>query len=319
MLCTVVFLLAAAIAVAGPCRGTEGAVAAAAVGPSGSSSIVAAQGDDECGSKWGLLKVSAPQARVLCGDVTGTVVAVLDTGIYSSHPYLRDSIVAEANFSSSPIACDINGHGTHIAGIIAATAEGSRLMNVKVADESGCFQSKAAAAGIKWAVDHGADVINISLVDMELLPHLEEAVDYAWGRGVVVVAAAGNNVRGQRVYPACFANCIAVSAADSSDTLAEWANYDTWVDVAAPGVDIYSTMPFNEYSIKSGTSMAAAFVSGTAALLTAAAEDVNDNGCVNDEVRTAIEAGCDPLAGPGPEAGRINALRALKCLQDRLR
>jgi thermitase len=186
-----------------------------------------------------------------------------------------------------------------------------RLMNVKVADDQGRFDSSAAAEGVIWAVEHGARVINMSLVSTEPSRELEEAINYAWSRGAVVVAAAGNFMGTKIAYPAYYSDCIAVAATDSSDHVASWSSQGDWVDVAAPGVDIYSTSPDNRYDSNSGTSMAAAYVSGLAGLLFVMRSDKNHNGFVNDEVRAAIENGCDDL-GASPVQWRINAFSSVK-------
>jgi len=283
-------------------------------------SSVIASNDDYSGRQWAIPKIMAPQAWKVTSGANNVVIAVLDTGIDKEQEDLVGKVIAEVNFTDSPTTDDIYGHGTHIAGIIAAwTGSGTgvaglahdcRLMNVKVADDQGRFDSSVAAKGVKWAVDHGARVINMSLVSTEPSPSLEEAINYAWNKGVVVVAAAGNLVGTKIVYPAYYSNCIAVAATDSNDYVVSWSSQGDWVDVAAPGVDIYSTLPGNKYGCKSGTSMAAAHVSGLAGLLFAVESDKNHDGFVNDEVRAAIENGCDIL-NIGAVKGRINAFQAV--------
>jgi thermitase len=282
------------------------------------SAVMAANGDYS-GRQWAILKIMAPQAWEVTSGANNVVIAVLDTGIDKQQEDLVGKVIAEVNFTDSPTTDDIYGHGTHIAGIVAAwagsgagvagLAHDCRLMNVKVADDQGRFDSSVAARGVIWAVDHGANVINMSLVSMEPSPSLEEAINYAWNQGVVVVASAGNLVGDKIVYPAYYSNCIAVAATDSNDCVASWSSQGGWVDVAAPGVDIYSTLPDNKYGNKSGTSMAAAHVSGLAGLLFALEKDRNNDGLVNDEVRAAIENGCDGLTGA--VKGRINAFNAV--------
>jgi thermitase len=282
------------------------------------SAVMAANGDYS-GRQWAIPKIMAPQAWEVTSGANNVVIAVLDTGIDKQQEDLAGKVIAEVNFTDSPTTEDIYGHGTHVAGIIAAwagsgagvagLAHDCRLMNVKVADDQGRFDSSVAARGVIWAVEHGANVINVSLVSMEPSPSLEEAINYAWNKGVVVVAAAGNLVGNKIVYPAYYSNCIAVAATDSNDCVASWSSQGDWVDVAAPGVDIYSTLPGNKYGYKSGTSMAAAHVSGLAGLLFALENDRNNDGLVNDEVRAAIENGCDGLTGA--VKGRINAFNAV--------
>jgi len=237
-------------------------------------------------------------------------VAVLDTGIDEDNQDLADKLKAEVNFTNSPTSDDLYGHGTHMAGTIAAIAPECRLMNVKVADDAGRCQASVVARGIIWAVDHGAEVINLSLCTKSS-PDLEEAVNYAWSRGAVIVAAAGNIGKSTPAYPAYYANCLAVAGTNENDSLASLSNHGDWVDVAAPGFNIYSELPHNQHGYKSGTSSAVAHVSGLAALVFSVAEDSNGNGTVNDEVRQAIENSCDSILADGVGNGRINAFQAV--------
>jgi thermitase len=166
------------------------------------------------------------------------------------------------------------------------------------------------ASGIIWAVDHGARVINLSLA-MTASPDLEEAVDYAWSRGAVLVAAAGNKGTSEPSYPAYYENCLAVAGTNENNTLALLSSYGDWVDVAAPGFNIYSELPENQYGYKTGTSAAGAHVSGVAALILSVAGDTNGNGIVNDEVRRAIEDSCTAIAVDGVGQGLVNAFEAV--------
>ena len=230
------------------------------------------------------------------------IVAILDTGIESGHEDLIDKVIAEINLTDSREAGDIHGHGTHIAGIITANANNGlgidgiapdcQLLNVKVADDKGRCQTAVLAEGIKWSVDHGADIINISIEIKEYSSLLEQAIDYAWDKGVVVIAAAGNDGSDISIYPAGYENCISVTALRDGFDLAPLANYGDWVDVAAPGYQIYSILPGNNYGYKSGTSFAAAYISGLAARLFATAEDINADGRINDEVENIILSLC---------------------------
>jgi thermitase len=283
-------------------------------------SAVAASKDDYSGRQWAIPKTMVPQAWEVTSGEASVVIAVLDTGIDREHEDLAGKVIAEVNFTDSLTTNDVYGHGTHVAGIIAATANNGigvaglayncRLMNVKVADDYGIFHGSVAAKGVRWAVEHGAMVINMSLFSTEPSRDLEEAINYAWSKGVVVVAAAGNFIGTKTAYPAYYSNCLAVAATDSNDCVASWSSQGDWVDVAAPGVDIYSTLPGDQYGSKSGTSMAAAHVSGLAGLLFVVRSDKNGSGFVNDEVRAAIEGGCDEVDIGGVK-GRINAFHAV--------
>jgi len=279
-------------------------------------------GGETLQQRWDLSRIQAVEAWHITSGKPEIIIAVLDTGIDSTHPALNGKVIASVNFTESPVVDDLNGHGTHIAGIIAASpnsysgliglADSSQLMNVKVANDDGFCNAATIAKGILWAVENGANVINISLVINKPSLELEDAVNYAWDNGVVVVAAAGNSFNSAPTYPASYPNTIAVAATDTNDRVPSWSNRGEWVDVAAPGVAIYSAAPKEGSAWKSGTSQAAALVSAEAALLFAIATDANGNGKVNDEVRAAIEEGCDTMDSSGIGRGRINVLKALE-------
>lgn len=247
------------------------------------------------------VKAQIPHLPRSVTDNIKVLVAVLDTGIDKRHEDLVDLVVAEANFSDSYRTADSNGHGTHIAGIIAAEdnevgilgiAPGCLLLNAKVAGKSGTCEAAALAKGIVWAVDNGASVINISVELKEPSQELEEAINYAWERGSLIVAAAGNSGDESLIYPASYENCIAVCCLKGNGELFSLSNRGDWVDVAAPGCNIYSCLPDNCYGYKSGTSFATAYVSGIAALLFGVVTDSNGDSKLNDEVRKLIETGC---------------------------
>jgi thermitase len=260
--------------------------------------------------RWGIGKIEAPQAWEITRGDESVMVAVLDTGIDEGNPDLANRVVAEVNFSNSATSDDLHGHGTHMAGTIAVIAPECRLMNVKVADDRGKCEPSVVASGIIWAVDHGAEVINLSLA-MKASRDLEEAVNYAWSRGAILIAAAGNKGTSEPSYPAYYENCLAVAGTNENDTLALLSSYGDWVDVAAPGFNIYSELPENQYGYKTGTSAAGAHVSGVAALVFSVAEDADGNGALNDEVRWAIENSCTPIAVDGVGQGLVNAFQAV--------
>jgi thermitase len=266
--------------------------------------------DSYLAERWGVSRIEAPQAWQITRGDQSIIVAVLDTGIDKDNRYLADRVVAEVNFTDSPTSNDLYGHGTHMAGTIAAIAPGCRLMNVKVADDVGKCQPSVVARGIVWAVDHGAQVINLSL-SMKASPDLEEAVNYAWSQGAILISAAGNRGKPDPSYPAYYVNCLAVAGTNENNSLALLSSYGDWVDVAAPGFNIYSELPQNQYGYKTGTSAAGAHVSGVAALVFSVAEDSNGNGAVNDEVRWAIENSCTSVAVDGVGQGLVNAFQAL--------
>ncbi len=273
-------------------------------------------------SQWGLNKIQAPLAWDITTGSSSVCIAILDTGVELNHPDLAGKIVASKNFTTSSTANDVGGHGTHVAGIAAAITNNkvgvaglgynSTIMNVKVLGDDGYGSYSWIAQGIIWATDNGAKVINMSLGGTSASSTLESAVNYAWNKGVVVVAAAGNEGTSAPCYPAYYTKTIAVAATDSNDKVTSWSNYGSWVDVAAPGVAIYSTLKGNNYGFGSGTSMATPFVSGLAALVFTRVTDINSNNLLNDEVRAQIEKTCDDIGATGISGGRINALKSVQ-------
>lgn len=281
--------------------------------------------DPDLSQEWGMFKINAASSGVSAWNIaTGSSqvkIAILDTGIEESHQDISGKVVASANFSDSPTVIDQYGHGTHVAGAAAAATNNgigvagvgyeSSLMNGKVLGDTGSGYYSWVANGIVWAADNGAKVINMSLGGSPSSQALEDAVNYAWSKGVVVVSAAGNSGSSAPSYPAYYTNSIAVAATDSNDTKASWSNFGSWVDVAAPGVSIYSTYKGNTYAVLSGTSMATPYVSGLAALVWAKG-DCATNACVRDR----IEQTADKVSGTGTywTWGRINAYNAVSQL-----
>lgn len=286
--------------------------------------------------QWGLQRIQAPQAwQVTKGD-PAVKIAILDTGIDQDHADLSSKIDVNKNFTLTnfwPDAFDTYedyyGHGTHCAAIAAALESLSgvvgvaplcSVMNVKVLDNEGSGYWSDIADGIILATDNGAKVISMSLGGTEGSSTLEGAVNYAWNRGVVVVAAAGNDNTDAPHYPAYYENCIAVAATDEADNKASFSNYGSWVDVAAPGVSIFSAICNHSYLLSwrngspkhyaawSGTSMATPFVAGLAALLWCTKYGVSNVNIRQRIIETAEEAG-DMYRTYGIK--RINALRAV--------
>jgi len=277
--------------------------------------------DPYFGLQWGLTKVEASQAWEVTKGSGSINIAILDTGVDLDHPDLANKLISNINFSNSATTDDVYGHGTHVAGIAAAMTNNgvgvaglgytATIMNVKVLSDAGAGAYSWIASGIVWAADNGAEIINMSLGGSSNSSTLEDAIDYAWSKGVVVVAAAGNNGNTSPMYPAYYTNCIAVAATDANDAKASWSNYGGWVDVAAPGASIYSTLKDNGYGYKSGTSMASPHVAGLAALVFTTVSDANGDGKLNDEVRSRIETTCDDIGVSGIGHGRINAAGAV--------
>ncbi|MBI4097713.1 MAG: S8 family serine peptidase [Candidatus Levybacteria bacterium] len=269
-------------------------------------------------SQWGLPKIKADGGWDKTHGGDSAPVAIADTGINDSHPDLSGKVVKRANFTWDPDS-DGDGHGTHVAGIVGATTNNSlgvaslgydsKLFSVKVLDNNGSGYYSWIASGVIWAADNGAKVINLSLGGTSDSQTLRDAISYAWGKGVVVVAAAGNSNRTRASYPAYYTNAIAVAATDQNDNKASFSNYGSWVDLAAPGVSILSTYE-NGYAYLSGTSMATPFVSALSSLVF-----VNNPGFNNQEVRNKIEGSAEKIARTGTywTYGRIDACAALDC------
>jgi thermitase len=267
--------------------------------------------------QWGPQKIQAPQAWDVTRGSSSVMIAIVDTGVQYDHPDLSGKVYAGYDFVSNDWdPYDENGHGTHCAGIAAATtnngvgiagvAPNASILAVRVLDANGSGTLDNVASGIDYAADAGAQVISLSLGSTSGSTTLQNAVDYAWNHGSVVVAAAGNSSSSAPNYPAYYSNAIAVASTTSSDTLSSFSNYGSWVDVAAPGSSIFSTYPYDTYATLSGTSMATPHVAGEAALLAA-------QGRTNSQIRAAIQNTCDRISGTGTyfTYGRINAYRAV--------
>mgnify|MGYP001570952839 FL=1 len=279
--------------------------------------------------QWAIPKIQCPEAWDITQGQDTVLIAILDTGVDETHPDLLGKVVDRANFSGSPDNDDHYGHGTHVAGSAAAVTNNGigiagvaplvRLLNVKVLGDSGSGSWSGVASGIVWAADHGAQVVSMSLGGTGGSSVVEDAVNYAWAKGVVVCAAAGNSSTNTPFYPAFYPNCIAVAATDQNDNKASFSNFGDWVDIAAPGVMIYSTVPpgpcplcdTTRYKYLAGTSMACPHVAGVAALVYPLVSDTNGDGKVNDEVRRAVEQGVDLLPDKSIGSGRLNAFKAV--------
>ena len=269
--------------------------------------------DPGFGSQYGLINIRAPQGWDLSTGATWVTIAVLDSGVDLSHPDLAYKTLPGYDFvNNDDIPQDDYGHGTHVAGIAAAASNngagitgvswGANIMPLKVLNSSGGGTYANVAAGIVWATDHGAQVINMSLGGSYPSSVLEDAVNYAYTRGMVQVAAAGNSGSGTVLYPARYAPVIAVAATDNFNSHAGFSNYGPEVDLAAPGVSIYSLYPGGGYGYRSGTSMAAPFVSGLAAILIGLPGNY-DAGYVEGQMESAAldlgAAGWDVYYGAG--------------------
>lgn len=300
--------------------------------------------DPYFGSQWGLnntgqtvvgvvgvadADIDAVEAWDLTRGNAGVKVAILDTGIDNNHEDFVGQVGLSKDFTGSTSgANDMYGHGTHVAGIVAAVTNNGKgvagvcpdckLMVGKVLNDSGSGAYSWITNGVIWAADNGAKVINMSLGGSQPSKTLEKAVNYAWGKGVVLVGAAGNSGNQSKTYPGAYTNVIAVAATDNRDKKAYFSEYGSrWVDIAAPGVNVFSTFPNHSYVIGkalgydygSGTSMSTPMVSGVAGLVWSS---MTNPTAVS--VRNRIESTADHIAGTGVywSAGRVNAFNAVK-------
>lgn len=298
--------------------------------------------DGYIGSQWHLDKIGAFNAWDTTMGSSDIRVAVIDTGVDLNHPDLTGQIVAQADVvANDGSAQDDDGHGTHVAGIIAAKADngigvagvapGVKLIAVDVFTyymDNGTLKFGASSIdvvkGIEYAVSNDADVINLSLGHYGSEDTLlKNAIDSAVSLGVVCVAAAGNNSSNQPHYPGDFESCISVTATDWNDSFASYSNYGPEKDISAPGGDsnsmpdslILSTVydarnHTSGYEYQSGTSMASPVVAGVVALMLSANPSLGVNDVKNILYNTAVD-----LCAPGRDDfygyGRINANAAV--------
>jgi type VII secretion-associated serine protease mycosin len=272
--------------------------------------------------QWNLPEIATENGWKISKGSADVVVAVLDTGVQADHPDLKGRLVQGVNIvdPSSPPEDDV-GHGTHVAGIIAAEVDNNegvagmtwftKIMPVKVLDSSGAGSTYSVAEGIIWATDHGAKVINMSLGNYAEAEFLHDALKYAYERGVVLVAASGNDNTDRPGYPAAYPEVIAVSATDADESRAEYSNYGDYIDVAAPGTSIPSTYPGSRYAALSGTSMASPHVAALASLVRTA-----NAGLTNAEVMELLRRTAKDLGQSGKDNdfgyGQIDVQTALQ-------
>jgi subtilisin family serine protease len=269
--------------------------------------------------QWGPKRVRAPRAWDATKGLSSIVVAVVDTGVDYGHPDLQGLFVPGYDFVNKDAdPRDDQGHGTAVAGVIAARTQNHEgqagmcwkcsVMPVKVLDRSGSGPTSTIAAGIIWAVSHGARVINLSLGGAGTTQALQDAVVYAASQGVVVVAAAGNSGSSTKFYPAAYADALSVAATTSSDNLYDWSNRGRdWVQVAAPGCNV-APVRGGGYGDFCGTSSATPIVSGIAALALSL-----EPGLRKDLLERALRRTARHGIG-GVEYGRVNALYTLAAL-----
>ena len=275
-------------------------------------------------SQWNLKNINCPTAWDIEKGKNSIIIAIVDTGVDYNHPDLKNNILKEGDqivgydfVNNDPYPMDDYNHGTHCAGIAAAVTNNligiagvswnCKIMPIKVLNSRGRGYSSWIAKGIKWAADHNANVISLSLGSYEYSQVLVDAINYAYNKGIVVVAAAGNENTNKRCYPAGYKNVIAVGATDYNNRKASFSNYGTWVDVSAPGVSILSTLRGKTYGKLSGTSMACPHVSGLVALMLSEKPNLSPS-----QIRYYLKKNADKVNGNSrPIGGIINAYKTL--------
>ena len=286
------------------------------------TSFAATGRDPLLDQQWGLTAIGAPSVWTISRGV-GVTVAVIDSGS-GPHPDLDANLDAGRTMfgfidSAGEIDVDVAGHGSHVAGIIAAVADNaiggsgvapqSRILPIRVLDSLGSGDSKDVSKAVRFAVDSGVRVINLSLGGSTESTSLTAAIQYAVDRNVLVVAAAGNGAADSTPkWPGASDLTIAVTAVDRYNSVTSFDQRGDYIDIAAPGSSILSTAS-NDYKIQSGTSMAAAFVSGAAALLFAAQPSITAA-----QVRDVLQRTATDIGAPGRDTtfghGLVNLVAA---------
>ncbi|AEH35438.1 S8 family peptidase [Halopiger xanaduensis] len=262
------------------------------------------------------------------GDVT---ISIVDQGIQYDHPALADNMDDSVSnhgdvftgYGSDPypVAGD-EQHGTHVGGIAAGgTDDGTghagisncSLLSARALDRSGQGALSDIADAIQWSVDAGADIVNLSLGATSGYYTLRSACDYAANNGVLLVGATGNSGANSVAYPAAYDDVMAVTAVTSNDSLASFSNTGSRVDITAPGTQILSAVPWDDYGRMSGTSMAAPVVSGVAGLVLSAYPDLSGGELRQHLKDTAVDVG---LSSYAQGAGRVDAAAAVDTVPD---
>lgn len=271
---------------------------------------------------WGVSRVKADSAWTITRG-SGVKVAVIDTGVDTSHPDLKENIAGCRNFISSWLSCDDdNGHGTHVAGIIAAkdnnfgvvgVAPEAKIYALKVLDRQGSGYLSDIIEALDWAAKNNLQVVNMSLGTAVDVASFHEAVIRVYNAGIVQVAAAGNSGPADNtvLWPAKYPEVIAVAATDSGDQVPSWSSRGPELAVAAPGANIYSTYYRKSYATMSGTSMAAPHVAGAVALRISLYPSESPSKIKSLLQSTATPLGFDPsLVG----TGLVDAFRLVTAL-----
>lgn len=280
--------------------------------------------------QWNLYKISAEQAWDLHFGDPNVVVAVVDNAIAINHTDLQGVLVqgydvADLDTDPSPFSGSFS-HGSHVSGIVGANTNnnigiasigfGISIMPVKATKNTGpSYAIHKGYEGITWAATNGADIINCSWGGTGGGITGQNVINSAWNMGSIIVAAAGNSNTNTLFYPAAYQNVIAVASTDIGDIRSSFSNFGTYIDLCAPGSDIYSLLPYSQYGNFSGTSMASPHVAGLLGLMKSANPNLSNLQLIN-----CLTTTCDNIDAQNPTfigslgSGRINAFKALQCV-----
>ena len=299
--------------------------------PEPADPVAPATNDPLLAQQWALAKIGAEQAWETAGG-SGITIAILDSGVDLDHPELESKVLAGHDFvNGNEVADDDFGHGTQVAGVAAAAANngigiaglawGANILPVKVLDDRGRGRSSNLTCAIYWAAQQGAHVANISIISYGQSLGMQSAIKHAVSEGMLIFAAAGNLFEeGNPVtYPAALDGVIAVAASDQEDGHAWFSSAGGFVDVAAPGVRIFSPFPpnHNEYRSVYGTSLASPHAAALAALILSTAPALPP-----ETVESIIKESAVDVGAPGRDDesghGRIDAAAALELTLSKL-
>jgi thermitase len=283
--------------------------------------VVATPNDPNFVSEWHLNKIQAPDAWGITTGSPSVTIALADSGVDPTHEDLASKLVPGWSFlNGSANTADIQGHGTATAGSAAASTNNgigvsaagwsNMIMPLQVVDSTGYASYSAMASAITYAADHSVRIINLSLAGSGASSTLQSAVTYAWNKGTVVFASAGNFSTSSPYYPAACTNAVAVSATDANDNLSGYSNYGNWIVLSAPGDSILTTNNGGGYSYWSGTSFASPIAASVAALVLSVKPSLSASALVS-----LLEQNTDDLGTPGFDQyfgyGRVNAYKAV--------
>ncbi|MDF3028057.1 MAG: Thermitase [Fluviicola sp.] len=309
--------------------------------------------DPSYSSQWGLSNINAPTAWNYFSTGSNVVVAIVDDAVERTHADLSPNLwVNSGEIAGNNIDDDNNGyiddingydvasndnnpnppsssfdHGTHVAGIVSARSNnGVGVASIGFSCKLMCVKSTTTVGqvtngydGILYAAVSGADVINMSWGGPGTSTTAQNIVNYAAGEGCILIAAAGNDDVNTQFYPAAYNNVVSVAATTSTNTKASFSNYGSWIDVSAPGNNIYSTTVGNSYGNKSGTSMASPMVAGLAGLMKSLNPNMPNSDLINCLLTTAVNIDAQNPSFIGElGSGRIDAAAAMACVSTSL-